>query len=97
MKYTMNVVIADPNTPKGMFSDIPMKLSCFFSYDPEQYGNGHMLRIKGAEGFSNVYDLRYDRNFNRNNKAEYLEKWARSYWNGKDGAYYVKSIEIIEA
>ena len=97
MKYTMNVVIADPETKVGMTSDLFMKLVCFFAYDPEQYGNGHWLKIKGSEGFEGHIDLRYDTDFDRNNKIEYLEKWAKNYWSGKNGAYYVKSIEIIKA
>ena len=97
MKYTMNVVIADPNTAEGMTSDLFLKLSCIFAYDPEQYGNGHWLKIKGSEGFENYIDLRYDMDFDRNNKTAYLEKWAKNYWSGENGAYYVKSLEIIKA
>lgn len=97
MKYEMKVTIANPDTAEGMMSDLLMKLSCIFSYDPEQYGNGHWLKIKGAEGFENYIDLRYDTDFDRNNKTAYLEKWARNYWSGKNGAYYVKSLEIIKA
>jgi hypothetical protein len=97
MKYEMKVTIANPDTPEGMMSDLFMKLSCIFAYDAEQYGNGHWLKIKGNEGFENYIDLRYDKDFDRNNKTAYLEKWARNYWSGKNGAYYVKSLEIIKA
>ena len=92
----MKVIIADPNTSKGMTSDLFMKLSCCFAYDPEQYGNGHFVRIKGGEGFSNIIDLRYDKEFDRSNKDAFLEKWARNYWSGQNGAYYVKWIEITK-
>lgn len=97
MKYTMNVVIADPETPEGMISDLLMILSCNFVYDSEQYGNGYYVKISGKEGFSNIIDLRYNTEFNQNNKIAWLEKWARNYWSGKNGAYYVKSIKITEA
>lgn len=99
MKYLMTVTIADPETPAGMSSDLVFKIDCFFCYDAEQYGNGHYLKLKkrSPEGFENIIDLRYDATFDRNNKAEYLEKWARSYWSGKDGAYYVKSLRIEKA
>lgn len=94
MKYEMAVTIADPNTPKGMTSDIVMKMTCTFGYDPKQYGNGYAVFIDNGDGFGNYIDLRYDTNFNPDKKKEYLEKWARNYWNGKDGAYIVKSLKI---
>jgi hypothetical protein len=49
------------------------------------------------DSFRNVYDLRYDASFNPNKKAEWLERWARGYWRGKDGAYIVKSLTITKA
>ena len=98
MKYLMTVTIANPNTPKGMSSDILFKIDCFFSYDPEQYGNGHWLKLKarGPEGFENYVDLRYDSGFNPNDKPAFLEKWAHNYWSGKNGAYYVKELRIAK-
>ncbi len=97
MKYQMKVVIYNPETPKGMTSDLYFDLSCVFVYDPEQYGNGHYVSIGGREFYRQVIDLRYDPEFDRNNKPAYLEKWARSYWSGKNGAYAIKSLEILKA
>ena len=97
MKYEMKVVIYDPETPKGMISDLMFKLSCSFVYDSEQYGNGHYLNIGGKEFYQQVIDLRYDTEFDRNNKIAFLEKWARNYWSGKNGAYAIKTLEISEA
>ena len=94
MKYNIDVVICNPNTPKGMNSDICLALTAEFVCDPNQYGNKHFVAIYG-EGFSEqAYDIRYDRSFRRDHKEEWLENWARSYWNGKDGAYTVKRIKI---
>lgn len=94
MKYSMTVIIADPNTSKGMTSDIVLKMTCTFGYDPKQYGNGYAVYIEDGEGFGNYIDLRYDTSFDPDKKAEYLEKWARNYWNGEYGAYIVKSLNI---
>lgn len=96
MKYEMKVVIYNPETPKGMLSDIMFNLSCVFAYDPEQYGNGHYVSISGKEFYRQVIDLRYDTEFDRNNKTAFLERWARKYWSGKDGAYAVKTLEIFK-
>lgn len=98
MQYEMKVVIFNPETPKGMSSDLLYKIDCYFSHDPEQYGNGYFLALKkrGREGFENHIDLRYDYEFNPDNKPAFLEKWARSYWSGENGAYAVKSLEIAK-
>ena len=96
MKYTMKVIIHDPKTAAGMTSDLLLIIDCHFCYNPEQYGNGHYVSLinRMLPFGREVIDLRYDTTFDRNNKAEWLEKWARSYWTGKDGAYAVKELSI---
>lgn len=97
MNYKMKVKITDPETPKGMFSELFFDLKCSFAYDEEQYGNGHYVCIKGKEFYKQIIDLRYDRSFDRNNKEKWLEKWAKSYWSGKNGSWTIKSLEITKA
>lgn len=99
MKYLMNVTIANPDTPKGMSSDLLLKIECSFAHDPKQYGNGHYVALKNRNlpFGEEVIDLRYDTTFDRNNKAAWLEKWAHACWSGKDGAYIVKSLTITKA
>lgn len=97
MKYTMLVTITDPNTPKGMCSDITMKLICRFAYNPQQYGNGHYVSItvEGEDAYvGESYDLRYDKTFDFKHKERWLEDWAKSYWSGKNGAYAVKTLRV---
>lgn len=96
MKYEMKVTIYNPETPEGMLSDLMFNLTCHFAYDPKQYGNGHYLSIEGKDFYTQAIDLRYDHDFNPNFKMGYLERWARNYWSGKNGAYAIKSIEIKE-
>ena len=97
MKYWMNVVICNPNTPEGMNSDIFFKLEAEFAVDPDTYGKKTWLHIHGNHNFEAYYDLRYDNEYHRGQEKEFLEYWAHSYWSGKDGAYTVKSLEIKEA
>jgi hypothetical protein len=96
MTYKMKVQITDPETPKEMFSEMVFNLDCYFIYDEEQYGNGHYVNITNGKEFQNYIDLRYDKTFNRNKKAEWLEQWARNYWSGKNGAWIIKSLEITK-
>ena len=97
MNYRMIVTISDPNTEEGKSSAIVLNLKAAFAYDPDTYGNGHTMAVFSEDrSFFNAYDIRYDRSFRRNKKKEYLKEWAHSYWNGKDGAYQIDSLEIAE-
>ena len=88
MKYRMNIVVGNEITDhKVVFS-----LNCNFFYDEEQYGNGHYVSIVGKDFSKQVIDLRYDTSFDRNNKEKWIEHWAKTYWNGKDGAYSLESL-----
>lgn len=96
MIYEMKIRITDPNTPKGMTSELCFKLKCTFVYDAEQYGNGFFVDIESKNFESKFFDLRYDRSFRKSEKEKWLENWARNYWNGKNGAWGIKSLEIKE-
>lgn len=96
MNYKMEVLITDPNTPKGMTSNIFHELDCSFSYDPDTYGNGHYVFISSGKEIRNSYDIRYDKTFNRNHKAKWLANWAYNYWSGEDGAWKIQSLKITE-
>lgn len=98
-KYNMNVVICDPNAEAGKNSDVHLKLECEFSCNEKDYGNGHYVSIKNESlpFGKEIYDIRYDKSFNRNDKTTWLLNWAYSYWTGKNGAYEIKSIKIEEA
>lgn len=95
MHYKMKVTIApvkdsiEPDSPEKT-----LNLDATFAIHDTSYGNKHYLYIKGDHGFAASYDIRYDRDFHPNRKAEYLKDWANWYWSGKDGAWKVKSIEV---
>lgn len=93
MNYKMKVRIIKPNTQ----NELLYILECSFSYDEEQYGNGFFLSIEGKDFSSQYFDLRYDRSFKKFEKEKWLEKWARNYWSGENGAWAIKSLEITKA
>ena len=97
MNYKMQVTIANPETPKGMISDLVLKIEAYYSVDENDYGNGHYLHLIMSEERDQWIDLRYNKRFNRNKKMQFLVDWAFDYWNGENGAYYVKSITVSEA
>ena len=96
MKYLMDVVICNPNTPDGMIRDILFKLTAEFVVDPETYGKKTWLHIKSDTDFEEYYDLRYDSEYHIGEEKEFLEYWAHTYWSGKNGAYTVKTLDITE-
>lgn len=95
MKYSMNVVIKDPNTEPGMVSDMLLKFRGSFIRDDEDYGKKTYLSIVGENSVKYI-DLRYDNNYHRGKEKEYLEYWAHNYWTGKNGAWEIKSLSIEE-
>lgn len=94
MIYKMKVTITDPRTEENMFSSLNFHLDCKFTYNPEQYGNGYCVTITGNNFSGQWIDLRYDKSFDPQNKAKWLEKWAKNYWSGKNGAWAIKALEI---
>ena len=94
--YRMTVTIIDP-LPKNAPMVQHLRYRCSFYYDPEQYGNGFYLSIKNDHGgYFQGIDLRYDRSFKKSEKEKWLEQWVKNYWNGKNGAWLIKNIEIIK-
>ena len=93
----MKVKITDPDTEKGLVSELFFDLTCQFVYDENQYGNGHYVSIQGKEFYRQIIDLRYDTSFDRENKEKWLEAWAKSYWSGKNGSWALKTVEISKA
>ena len=93
MKYTMNVTIVKPNEEETM----SFEMSWEFAYNEDDYGNGHHALVKSEAFPTTAYDLRYDTSFNRNKKEEWLVRWAKNYWNGENGAWAVKSVEVTKA
>lgn len=89
MNYRMELTIENPENEEQKY----LFLDCWFEFGPEQYGNGHFLYIKG-DLFA-YYDLRYDKSFDRFNKALWLAKWAYAYWSGDNGAWRISELKII--
>ncbi len=92
----MKVTIKDPNTAKGMYSGLTLDFTCYFIHDAETYGNGYYVNIVPNERSydGQMIDLRYDKTFDRNNKSKWIEKWAKSYWTGENGAWALDTLEI---
>ena len=96
MNYKMTVDIVDPNIPEGMLSGVRLYLFCDVFCDSHDYGNGCFLSIRG-EGFSKlIIDVRYDNSFHINEPDEWLKNWAKNYWNGCNGAWRIKRLQITK-
>ena len=90
MKYKMNITITKNQEEKTH------NLNCEFFYDKKEYGNGYYLGIFGKDLYEKYLDIRYDITFRSKEKEKYLVNWAYDYWNGENGAWSIKSLEIIK-
>lgn len=96
LNYKMMVEIYDPDSPVGKFSCLKLNLFCDVFCDPNDFGNGCYITIRGEGFFKNVIDLRYDKSFNIVESDVWLKNWAKNYWNGCNGAWKVKSLQILK-
>lgn len=95
MNYKMKVTIAPTETSHNPEAkERLLTLDAVFAVNPDTYGNKHYLSIRDGHGFDLCYDIRYDTSFNPKRKVEYLKRWARSYWCGKNGAWKINSLEV---
>ena len=96
LNYKITVEIYDPDTPVGKLSSLRLYLFCEVYYNPNDFGNGCYVSIRG-EGFtSTVIDVRYDKSFNFDEADVWLNNWAKNYWNGCNGAWSIKSLQILK-
>ena len=85
------------NNNKGTTKVYNAKVS--FSYNPDTYGNGYYMGIESdlePFGFSS-YDIRYDTEFNKEEKMVYIMQFFSNRFNGKNGAWKMIGIKIHEA
>lgn len=94
--YKMTVDIFDPKTPEETCSGLRLYLFCDFSCDSQDYGNGCFVSIRGDGFTKQIFDLRYDKAFDINEADVWLKKWALNYWNGLNGAWSIKSLQIVK-
>jgi hypothetical protein len=95
--YRMRLIITNPNVPKGIENEKHLSYCCTFIYDSMDYGNGFYLTITNEDDvYFKGFDLRYDRTFKKAEKKKWIEEFAKNYWNGKNGAWGIKSLEIKE-
>ena len=96
LNYKMSVEIYDPKVPVGMFSGLWLYLFCEVFCDPNDFGNGCYVSIHGEAFSKHVFDVRYDKSFNINDPDVWFKKWAKNYWNGCNGAWKIKSLQILK-
>lgn len=90
-KFDLTVTIENTKREKSLYS-LPIKLS----FDVVLYKENHMQYLQisseqGGEDF-NVESYLYKDGF----ELLTITEWASNYWDGKNGAYRLTSISIIE-
>lgn len=96
LNYKMSIEIYDPESPAGMYSSLRLNLFCEVFCDPNDFGNGCYVSIR-EEGLSKtLFDVRYDKSFNIAEPDVWLKIWARNNWNGCNGSWKIKSLQILK-
>ena len=86
--YKMKVAITNPNTEDSII------LHCKFYYDKSIDSVGYYVEIEGKEFPREMYVLGHFDILNVYQQIEFLEKWAKNYWNGEDDTWTIKTLEI---
>lgn len=92
-KYRLHVTLENPDKPDDL---VDMSYECEFEENKDTYGNGFYLGMKptSGKGMMSVYDLRYDKEFHRKRKAEFLIYYAETFFSGKNGAWKLVSATV---
>ena len=70
-----------------------------FYHHPNDYGNGYGMYVEmktepfGGQG----YDIRYDKDFHKDDPISYIVQFFSRRYNGKDGAWKLMGIRVHEA
>lgn len=96
MNYKMTVEIYDPEAPVGMLSCLKLSLFCDVFCDSNDFGNGCYVSIHGECFYKTVIDVRYDKSFNLDEPDDWLKNWAKNFWDGSNGAWKIKSLQILK-
>lgn len=93
-KYNVKVFVND-----GKGETEILKGTVEFDHNPDQYGNGYSMGIRGlGEAFGlQGYDIRYDREFNPANMIGYIVRFYTNRYTGKDGWWKLIGIRVHEA
>lgn len=77
------------------FLSVKMKLSVEIYRDPNQYGNGMAMYVKGKgkTEFERCFDIRYEK-VDPNNIELFILNWIYNEWSGENGSYDVVELKI---
>lgn len=92
MKYLLDFICENDGDIVSQSYDVE------FFYDENQYGNGTFMSCDNhKEGYADYYfDIRYDRDYHKDEQMQYILNWALNTWNGKDGSYRITDISVKE-
>ena len=73
-----------------------MNYNVWFSYDPDQYGNGTMMICKKKDSRTEYYDIRYNRDYHKNEQMQFILNWVLNTWSGERGSWRATEVSIKE-
>lgn len=94
MEDKYNVIVNVRNEEDG--EEMEYEATVEFSYTPNDYGNGHYMGLRSF-GSLEAYDIRYDSDFQRDNKPSYITQFFQNRHSGKNHSWKLTGISIKEA
>ena len=95
MKYELCFVV----TSEDGSDSIKAEYDVSFYYDPHQYGNGTYMSCDSHDRAivsDRYFDIRYDRDYHKDQQMLYVLQWVLNTWSGKNGSYRATEVSIKE-
>lgn len=91
-KFLLDVSLISPDFTERK----ELKLKVVLSKSNSGYGNDTYMLVKSRNdnSFEQFFDIRYDREFNRDKPEIFIINWVYNYWSGENGSWNVSGCSI---
>lgn len=93
MKYNIEMLIVDPNEKT---EQVNRHYEIEFWCNSNDYGNGYHVSFNNVDskGDKQLFDLRYDSNFDKNHPELWIADYVYHNWSGEQESYDVQKLTI---
>lgn len=91
-KFLLDVSLISPDFTERK----ELKLRVILGKSNSGYGNDTYMLVKSRNdnSFEQCFDIRYDKEFNRNKPEIFIINWVYNYWSGENGSWNVSGCSI---
>lgn len=91
-KFLLDVSLISPDLTERK----ELKLRVILGKSNSGYGNDTYMLVKSRNdnSFEQCFDIRYDKEINRNKPEIFIINWVYNYWSGENGSWNVSGCSI---